>query len=90
MKRLREMMAKMLPVGGSASLQASDTTTKTSDIRSAAQSYGQRGAYVNVGTGGSKVTPSFDGGGGGSQMLWIAAAVAALVLVMIFRRKKKP
>jgi hypothetical protein len=81
-------MAKFLPAGG-ASLQASDTTTQTADIRSAAQSYGQRGVFLNVGTGGSKVTPSFDGGGGSSQLLWLAAGGAALVLILVLRRKKK-
>lgn len=90
MKKLRDMLQKALPVGTSASLQSSDTTTQTAAARSAAEAYGQRGAFVTVGTGGSKVTPTFEGSGGGSNTVLIVASLAVgLVLVVLFRRKKK-
>lgn len=89
MKRLRDMLAKVLPVGGSASLQTSDTTNQTAAIRQAAEAYGQRGVFLTIGTGGSKVTPSFDGSGGGNTSLIVAALAAGLVLILLFRRKKK-
>lgn len=89
MKRLRAMLAKMLPVGGSTSLQTSDTTNQTAAIKQAAEAYGQRGTFLTIGTGGSKVSPTFDGGSGGNTVLIVAALAAGLVLMLLFRRKKK-
>jgi hypothetical protein len=89
MKRLRDMLAKALPVGGSASLQTSDTTNQTAAIRQAAEAYGQRGVFLSIGTGGSKVSPSYDGGSGGNTLLIVAALAGGLVLMTLFRRKKK-
>jgi hypothetical protein len=89
MKNPQDTLAKMLPVGGSASLQASDTTTQTAAARSAAEAYGQRGVFITTGTGGSKVTPSFEGSGGGNTLLIVASLAVGLVLFVLFRRKKK-
>lgn len=89
MKKRRDTPAKMLPVGGSASLQASDTTTQTAAARSQAEAYGQRGVFITTGTGGSKVTPTFEGSGGGNTLLIVASLAVGLVLVVLFRRKKK-
>lgn len=88
MKRLREMLAKVLPVGGSASLQTSDTTNQTAAIRQSAQAYGQRGTFLTIGTGGSKVSPTFEGSGGNSTLV-VAALAVGLVLIVLMRRKKK-
>jgi hypothetical protein len=89
MKKPRDMLQKSLPVGTSASLQSSDTTTQTAAARSQAEAYGQRGVFITTGTGGSKVTPTFDGSGGGKTLLIAAALAVGLVLVVLFRRKKK-
>jgi LPXTG-motif cell wall-anchored protein len=90
MKKLRSMMAKVLPVGGSTSLQTSDTTNQTAAIKSQAEAYGQRGVFITTGTGGSKVTPSFEGSNsGGNTVLIIAGLAVALVMFVLFRRKKK-
>jgi hypothetical protein len=89
MKNLRDMPPKALPVGTSASLQSSDTTTQTAAARSQAEAYGQRGVFITTGTGGSKVTPSFEGSGGGNTVLIVASLAVGLVLFVLFRRKKK-
>ena len=90
MKKLRAIALKMLPVGGSTSLQTSDTTNQTAAIKNAAEAYGQRGVFVTTGTGGSKVTPSFEGSNsGGNTVLIIAGLAVALIMFVMFRRKKK-
>ena len=79
----------MLGAGGY-KLDVTDTTTQTAEAKSNADQRsgaGQRGNFINVATGGSKLTPSYSASEGVSPWLMAAAAAVGLVGIWLFRRK---
>lgn len=79
----------MIGAGGYSLDNKQSTENKASAESDSAQKSGagQRGIFVTVGTGGSKVTPTYSASDGVSPWLLAAAAGVGLVGIWMFRRK---
>lgn len=80
----------MIPAAGGYSLDNKQSTENKASAESESSQRsgaGQRGIFVNVATGGSKLTPTYSASEGMNPWMIAGAAAVGLVGIWLFKRK---